>query len=88
MSYGPRAMELGAQLIGRIFKKLLKLDGIRAWCLVLGAWRLVLGGFYILVCVLGMEILRLAAWCLELFPVAVGHGPCFMDLVYFNVLGM
>ncbi len=37
MSYGPWATELGAQLIGRIFKKLLKLD---AWRLVLGAWRL------------------------------------------------
>ena len=71
-------MELGAQLIGWIFKKLLKLD----------AWRLVLGGFYKLVCVLGMKIFRLAAWCLELFPVAVSRGPRFMDLVYFNVLGM
>ena len=37
MSYGPWATELGAQLIGRIFKKLLKLD---AWRLALGAWRL------------------------------------------------
>ena len=37
MSYGPRAMELGAQLIGWIFKKLLKLD---AWSLELGAWSL------------------------------------------------
>ena len=68
MSYGPWATELGAQLIGRIFKKLLKLD----------AWRLALGGFYKLVCVLGMEILRLAAWRLDLGPVAVLPGPRFM----------
>ena len=40
MNYGPRAMELGTQLIGLIFKKLLKLDGMRAWRLALGAWRL------------------------------------------------
>jgi len=74
MSYGPWATELGAQLIGRIFKKLLKLD----------AWRLALGAcsFYELVCVLGMEILRLAAWCLDLGPVAVSRGPRFMDLGY------
>jgi hypothetical protein len=36
-------MELGTQLIGLIFKKLLKLDGMRACGLVLGAWCLALG---------------------------------------------
>ena len=48
MSYGPWATELGAQLTGRIFKKLLKLDGMRAWRLALGAWclRLVACSFF------------------------------------------
>ena len=47
MNYGPRAMELGAQLLGLIFKKLLKLDAwclaLVACCLQLVAWRLDLG---------------------------------------------
>ena len=42
MSYGPRAMNHGPRLLGLIFKKLLKLDGMRAWRLALGAWRLAL----------------------------------------------
>ena len=46
MSYGPWATELGAQLIGRIFKKLLKLDGMRAWRLALGGLRLVACSFF------------------------------------------
>ena len=58
MSYGPRAMELGAQLIGWIFKKLLKLDGMRAWRLALVAWRLALGACG----------LRLLAWSLGSLP--------------------
>ena len=46
MIYGPRATELGAQLIGLIFKKLLKLDGMRAWRLALGACGLLLVAFF------------------------------------------
>ena len=51
---------------------------------MLGAWRLALGAcsFYELVCVRGVEIFRLDAWSLDLGPVAVAHGPCFMELGY------
>jgi len=69
-------MELGAQLIGRIFKKLLKLDGMRDARLALGAWRLALGAW------------RLRLVACSFFPVSVSRGPRFMDLVYFNVWGM
>jgi len=48
-------MELGAQLIGWIFKKLLKLDGIRAWRLALAACCLQLATF---------SGLQLGAWTL------------------------
>jgi hypothetical protein len=63
-------MELGTQLIGLIFKKLLKLDGMRACGLVLGAWSLQLAAC----------CLQLVA-C-SFFPVAVSRGPRFMDLGY------
>jgi len=79
MSYGPRAMELGAQLIGRIFKKLLKLDGMRAWRLVLGAWRLVLGACGLLL----VAFFR--------YPWATAHASWIsvisLELVLFIILG-
>ena len=61
---------------------------IYAWRLTLAACSLQLAAcsFYELVCVRGVEIFRLAAWRLDLGPVAVSRGPRFMDLVYFNVL--
>jgi hypothetical protein len=53
MSFGPWAMDHGTQLLGLIFKKLLKLDTMRAWRLALvacglqlGAWRLGLVTFF------------------------------------------
>jgi len=46
--------------------------------LTLGAWCLAL-----VACGLQLD-----AWRLDLGPVAVGRGPCFMDLFYFNAWGM
>jgi len=69
MVHGPRS-------IGLKFKNYLSL-ALDAWCLALGAC-----SFYELVCVLGMKIFRLAAWRLDLGPVAVSRGPRFMDLGY------
>ena len=33
-----------------------------------------------------MQVLRLAAWRLQLFPVTMGRGPRFVDPGYFSVL--
>ena len=57
---------------------------IYAWRLTLAACSLQLAAcsFYELVCVRGVEIFRLAAWRLDLGPVAMGHGPGFMKFFY------
>ena len=81
MNYGPRAMELGAQLLGLIFKKLLKLDGMRAWCLRLGACA------YAPECESCIRARSEFITACSLGPVSMSRGPCFMDLVYFNVSG-
>ena len=61
MSYGPWATELGAQLLGLKFRKLLKLEAWRL-CLVLGAWSLHLFPVTVFHGPLLMELVNFSAW--------------------------